>query len=274
MLRKSTDLERFAIAATDGTVGHVEDFYFDDGAWVIRYLVVDTGTWLSSRKVLISPIAIGHPDSAAKLLPVSITKEQVRNSPDVDTDKPVSRYHESQYLEYYGYPYYWVGTGIWGQGAYPNMMLPGFATTVQAQRVRTEHVQDGAEVRRLHDSDPHLRSCNAVTKYHIHATDGDIGHVAAMLLDEETWAIRYLIVDTSNWWLGHQVLIAPQWIQNVSWPDGKVSVGLTREAVKSAPSYEPADQLDREQEAGIYNYYRRTGYWVDEAIRETATSRL
>jgi hypothetical protein len=273
MLRKSTDLERFVIAATDGTVGHIEDFYFDDGAWVIRYLVVGTGTWLSSRKVLISPIAVGHPDWAAKLLPVSITKEQVKNCPDIDTNKPVSRYHESQYLEHYGYPYYWVGTGIWGQGAYPSMMLPGFTPTVQAQRLRMEHVQARAEVRRLQDSDPHLRSYNEVMKYHIHATDGDIGHVRAMLLDEKTWAIRYLIVDTSNWWLGHQVLVAPQWIQNVSWPDAKVSVGLTREAVKSPPPYEPAEQLDREQEAGIYTHYRRTGYWADEAIRETAASR-
>jgi hypothetical protein len=273
MLRKTTDLERFVIAATDGPIGHIEDFYFDDDAWVIRYIVVDTGTWLSSRKVLISPIAIGHPDWAEKRLPVSITKEQVKNSPDVDTDKPVSRYHESQYLEYYGYPYYWVGTGIWGQDAYPSMMLPGITPALKAQRVRIEHVQVGAEVRRLQDSDPHLRSCNVVMKYHIHATDGDIGHVRAMLLDEETWAIRYLIVDTSNWWLGHQVLIAPQWIQNVSWPDAKVSVGLTREAVKSAPPYEPAGQLDRKQEAWIYAHYRRSGYWADEAMRATTASR-
>jgi hypothetical protein len=153
------------------------------------------------------------------------------------------------------------------------MMLPGITPALKAQRVRIEHVEAGAEVRRFQDGDPHLRSCNVVMKYHIHATDGDIGHVRAMLLDEETWAIRYLIVDTSNWWLGHQVLIAPQWIQNVSWPDAKVSVGLTREAVKSAPPYGPAGQLDRKQEAGIYAHYRRSGYWADEAMRATTASR-
>jgi hypothetical protein len=110
-------------------------------------------------------------------------------------------------------------------------------------------------------------------EYHIHATDGDIGHVQSMLVDEETWAIRYLIADTSNWWLGHQVLIAPQWIQNVSWPDAKVAVDLTRQAVKNAPPYDSAAQLGRQQEAGIYKHYRRATYWADDVIRDSATSR-
>ena len=111
MLRSMKDLEDYAIRATDGTIGHVKDFHFDDKAWGIRYLVLDTGTWLSSRKVLISPIAIGHPDWAGKILPVSITKEQVKNSPDIDTDKPVSRHNEIRYRGYYGYPFYWGGPG-------------------------------------------------------------------------------------------------------------------------------------------------------------------
>jgi hypothetical protein len=274
MLRNTTDLEGYVIGATDGTIGHVKDFYFDDAAWVIRYLVVDTGAWLSSRKVLISPFAIGHPNWNEKILPVSITKEQVKRSPDIDTEKPVSRQQESQYLEYYGYPYYWVGAGVWGQGAYPSMMLPGFGTAVQGSQVQAQYLRADAEAGRRQDDDPHLHSCNEVMKYHIHATDGDIGHVQAMLIDEETWAIRYLIVDTSNWWLGHQVLIAPQWIQNVSWLDAKVSVDLTRQAVKDAPSYDSTARLDRKQEAGIYTHYQRTGYWADEVMRESASSRL
>ena len=137
-----------------------------------------------------------------------------------------------------------------------------------------EHVQAGAEVRRLQDSDPHLRSCNEVTKYHIHATDGDIGHVGAMLLDEETWAIRYLIVDTSNWWLGHQVLIAPRWIKNVSWSEHTVSVSLTRQAVKDAPPYDPAVPLNRSEEIGLHNHYKRSGYWADEVKLENPQFRV
>jgi len=273
MLRKTTDLERYIIGATDGTIGHVTDFYFDDEAWVIRYLVVDTGAWLSSRKVLISPIAIGQPNWAEKLLPVAITKEQVKNSPEIDTEKPVSRQQELQNLEYYGYPYYWVGTGIWGQGAYPSMMLPSFGSAFQGRQMQEAHIPTDAEPRRREAGDPHLRSCKEVMEYHIHATDGDIGHVQSMLVDEETWAIRYLIVDTSNWWLGHQVLIAPQWIQDVSWPDAKVAVDLTRQAVKNAPPYDPAARLERKQEAGIYKHYSRAGYWTDRPIRDSASAR-
>ena len=266
MLRSMNDLEDYAIRATDGTIGHVKDFYFDDEAWVIRYLVVDTGTWLSSRKVLISPIAIGHPNWAEKVLPVSITKEQVKNSPDIDTEKPVSRQHEIRYLGYYGYPYYWGGAGLWGGGIYPNMMMPGYAgfvSTPHAVQSEAEKAYARAEAARHQDDDPHLRSCKAVMSYHIQATDGDIGHVQGLLVDEETWAIRYIIVDTSNWWLGHQVLIAPQWIQDVSWPDATVSVNLTRQAVKDAPPYDSAAQLDRKQEMGIYKHYGRPGYWAD-----------
>ncbi len=104
--------------------------------------------------------------------------------------------------------------------------------------------------------------------YHIEATDGDVGHVQGMLVDEETWAIRYIIVNTSNWWLGHQVLIAPQWIQDVSWSDATVSVNLTRQAVKDAPPYDSAAQLDRDQEIGIHEHYGRIGYWTTETKHE------
>ena len=273
MLRSMKDLEGYAIGAINGKIGHVEDFYFDDEAWVIRYLVVDTGAWLLSRRVLISPVAIGQPNWADKLLPVAITTEQVKNSPDIDTQKPVSRHQESQYLDYYGYPYYWVGAGVWGQGAYPNIMLPGFASTIQDRQMPADQVLTDAEARRIQNDDPHLHSCKEVMDYHIHASDGDIGHVRDMLIDDETWRVRYLIVATSNWWFGHQVLIAPQWIHDVSWPDAKVSVNLTRQAVQGAPPYEPAVQLDRAREAGIYEHYGRAGYWADEMIRESATSR-
>lgn len=274
MLRNSKDLEGCAIGASDGRIGEVKDLYFDDDAWVIRYLVVSTGAWLSNRKALISPYAIGQPQWAEKILPASLTKEQVKNSPDIDTDKPISRQHEVQYLKYYRYPSYWGGVGLWGVGPNPNMlpMNSGFDwSSDQYRQTLAERDREETGLRR-HD-DPHLRSCNAVMKYHIRATDGDIGHVLGLLVDDETWAIRYLIVDTSNWWLGHQVLLAPQWIDDVSWFDCKVSVDLTRQAVKDSPPYDAAVSLGREQEAGIYQHYGRAGYWADAVKREAATSR-
>lgn len=265
MLRSLQDLENYEIGATDGAIGHVKDFYFDDHAWVIRYLVVETGNWFSSRKVLISPISIHHPDWAKKLLPVSITKEQVKNSPDIDTQRPVSRQHETQYLGYYGYPNYWGGTGLWGSGMYPYAMAPGYVAPIE-RRDQSETVKrEVATMERAlyQDEDTNLRSCEAVVGYHIHATDGDIGHVSGLLVDEETWAIRYVVIDTSNWWVGHQVLIAPQWITGVSWSDQSVTVDLTRESVKTAPDFDPTRALNREQETGLYHHHQRHGYWMD-----------
>jgi sporulation protein YlmC with PRC-barrel domain len=268
MLRSLNDLEGYAIRATDGLIGHVQDFYFDDETWVVRYLVVEAATWLSSRKVLISPVAIGQPNWTDKVLPVSITREQVKNSPDIDTDKPVSRQHEMEYFGYYGYyPYYWGGAGLWGGGAYPGAMLTsgGFAgsgaeyLTAQAKLARVAR-----EASQNENDNAHLRSGKAVMKYHIEASDGGIGHVQGLLLDDETWAIRYLIVDTSNWWLGHQVLIAPKWIQHVSWSEHTVSVNLNRESVKDAPPYHSVATLDRGEEISLHKHYKRAGYWADE----------
>ncbi|MBC7706365.1 MAG: PRC-barrel domain-containing protein [Rhodoferax sp.] len=266
MIRQMKDMLDLAVGATDGTIGDVKDLFFDDGAWVVRYLVVDAGSWLSSRKVLITPIAAGKADWVAKRLPVSLTREQIKNSPDIDTDMPVTRQHETDYLDHYSYPYYWGGMGLWGRGAYPAMLLPGYAGFGSATAIREE--ADAAQARteaRQREQDPHLRSCKAVVGYHIHASDGEIGHVQGLLVDEESWAIRYIVVSTSNWWLGHDVLVAPQWIKHVSWTEQTVAVDLTRDALKQAPSYDPTLPVAREMEIAVFQHHGRKGYWADEA---------
>ena len=198
MLRSMKDMEDYTIGATDGSIGRVKDFYFDDQAWVIRYLIVATGDESPQRKVLISPISIGRPNWSEKILPVSLTRAQVRKSPDIDTDKPVSRQHEMGYLGYYGYGTYWGGGGLWGAGIYPDELQAGLQNEVS-----------GADARHPGD-DVHLRSGNEIMRYYVHASDGDLGHVQGLIVDEKSWAIRYIIVNTSNWWLGHEVLIAPE----------------------------------------------------------------
>ena len=268
MLVSMKDLKDYAIGATDGSIGHVKDFLFDDEAWVIRYFVVETGTWLSSRQVLISPIAIKQPDWERKLLSAAITREQVRNSPDIDTHKPVSRQHEISYLRYYGYSDYWDGVGLWGGGMYPYALMPGSLMPGYVGNgvggpgfgdVDKAHRRD--ERARHRNDDPHLRSCEAVIGYHIHAKDGEIGHVSDLLVDEQTWSIRYLVVDTSNWWVGHKVLISPEWIEEVRWIDQSVTIDLTRQSVKDAPPYTSDEQLNSEQEINLYRHYDRLGYW-------------
>jgi hypothetical protein len=268
MLRSMKDMEGYTIGATDGGIGHVKDFYFDDEAWVIRYLVVETGAWLSSRRVLISPIAINQPNWSEKSFPAEITQEQVKNSPNIDTDKPVSRQHEMAYSGFYRYPYYWGGGGLWGNGVYPGMTRsgvgPGGMSESLAARPRKSSAEVEAEAKRRQHDDPHLRSGNAIVKYDVHATDGDIGHVQGLLIDERSWAIRYLIVNTSNWWVGHEVLIAPQWIEGVSWNDRNVSVSLTRDAVRSSPAHTPGTRTERDEETRIHDHYGRPGYWACE----------
>jgi sporulation protein YlmC with PRC-barrel domain len=264
MLRSMHDLKSYGIRATDGDIGHVKDFYFSDQEWVVRYLVVDTSVWLPNRKVLISPMFISKPNWRDKMLQVSITKNQVKHSPDIDTDKPVSRQEEGSYYRYYDYPYYWGGAELWGENAYP-YATPD--TQVGRQPERAQHGRGAAGRATLPEpdaepSDRHLRSGKEVIGYHIEATDGEIGHVDDLLVDEDTWAIRYLIVKTSSWWGGHEVLIVPQWITGVSLPDNQVQVSLTRKQVKDAPVYSSATELDRKQEEAIYSHYGRDGYWT------------
>lgn len=271
MLHDMKKLENYKISATDGEIGQVKDFYFDDDKWTVRYLIVETGTWLSSRKVLISPISLQSPDWQAHTLAVSITMAQVKSSPDIDTDKPVSRQNEEQYLNYYGYPAYWDGAGIWGEGLYPYASVPGYVG-YPVDRVQREQDLEAylAQERARHRNDnPHLRSCNAVTGSHIHATDGEIGHVAGFVVDDQTWAIRYLIINTSNWWLGNKVLVAPRWITGMDWAEQTVTVDLSREFIKNAPVYDADSELTRDQELSLYRHYGRRGYWADGNVLDT-----
>ena len=191
-------LKDFTIRATDGELGTVADLYFDDENWAIRYLVVDTGKWLSGRRVLISPMSVVHTDWKAKRLDVALTTSQVEHSPDIDTHKPVSRQHEAEYLGYYGYPYYWGGPYLWGPAFYP----AGWAGSISAPADAT------AETIQKESADSHLRSTEAVTGYQIEAKDGEIGHVDGFVVDDTAWAIRYVEVATRNWWPGKKVLVS------------------------------------------------------------------
>jgi hypothetical protein len=182
---------RYYVAAIEGTFGSVHDFYFDDDVWVVRYLIVDTGKWLPGRLVLISPISIGRPDWVSRQLHVGLTREQIKNSPPIETHKPASRTEEARHLRYYGYAPYWGSAGMWGATAYPGAL----ATAAPPTPTATEA-----------DDEEYLRSCGEVAGYHLHAKDGELGHVDDFLFDDLSWAIRYLVIDTSNWWIGKRVL--------------------------------------------------------------------
>jgi hypothetical protein len=248
LLIKAKTLKGYQLESLDGKIGKVEEFYFDDHHWAIRYLVADTGHWLPGRQVLISPYALGHVKEENKLITVSLTKKQIENSPSLNSDQPVSQQFETDYYGYYGWPMYWGGPYMWGY--YPYMER-------NPEKWQNFHKED--EV-----LDHHLRSSQQVSDYHIQATDGEIGHIVDFIIDDESWAIRYLIIDTRNWWPGKKVLLSPKWIERISWSESKVFVNLERETIMKSPEYKEDSQITRDYETGLHRHYNRKGYWVEE----------
>lgn len=249
MLRSVKGIHGYSIRATDGDIGTVYAFYFDDDLWTIRYLVVDTGTWLPGRRVLLSPAVIGQIHWETETLTVTLSTEQVENSPDMDTEKPVSRQYEAALHDYYGWPVYWGAFEPTGAGviAMPPPVL---------------EIADAAESVAGERGDPHLRSTHEVIGYSINAWDGDIGYVKDFIVEDDIWAIRYMVVDTGNWLPGKKVLIAPQWITEVSWGESKVYVELTQEEVKNSPEFDASAPVNRAYEERLYDFYGRPKYWL------------
>jgi hypothetical protein len=262
MLTNVTFLKGLVIQATDGELGTVDQFYFDDETWAIRYLTVETGGWFDGREVLISPFFVVRADWQAKRLDVALTKKQVEKSPDINTHQPVSRQQEAAYLGYYGYPFYWGGPYLWGPAYYPGFLALPEATSTEAM----------ADKIRGESTDSHLRSTGAVTGYHVEATDGEIGHVSGFVIDDEAWAIRYVEVETRNWLPGKKVLVSPAWIERVSWADSKIYAGLSREAIKNAPEYLLSRPLTREYENRLHDHYGRPPYWLQEPEHQSSFS--
>ncbi|TCC96945.1 PRC-barrel domain containing protein [Pedobacter hiemivivus] len=225
MQRNIKSMIGFAMAATDGEIGKVDEFYFDDETWTIRYLIVKTGGWLLERKVLISPAALKEPDWENESFPVNLTKDQVKHSPDIDTEMPVSRQQELTLYNHYQWPYGNVNSiGFYGGMGMLGMMesrLP-FEEAIALLRHEKE------------SSDPHLRSMSEIKGYRIHATDGEIGEVSDLMVDEN-WKISALVVDTGHWFPGKKVLVSPTWITELSWGSSSVNVNVSKEAVKNSP---------------------------------------
>jgi len=247
MLRSLSATENYVLSAKDGDIGRCKDFLFDDDFWTIRYMVADTGKWLPGRKVLISPISLGEPDWLQRRFSVSLTKEQIENSPPLDEHAPVSRRYEKRYFGYYYWPYYWTGGDIWGAAPYPP------AVPVEYPEELEEEEKDPEK--------SHLRSVKEVTGYDIQATDGRIGHVEDFIVDDETWTVRYMVVDTRKWLPGRKVLVSPEWIERIAWGEHTVSVDLSTEEIKQSPEYDPAEPVNREYELRLYDFYGRPTYW-------------
>ena len=248
MLRSLKNLEHYNVSANDGDVGHVVNFLLDDEHWAIRYLVVDTGAFFKSRRVLVSPISFRQADWITHRFHLALTMDSIKASPSVDVDKPVCRQNEHDQALHYGYPFYWGYISPWGQAPSPELLAAG-----AKQEPPAPHSDK--------PNDVHLRSANEVLRYHVHTSDGDMGHVDDFIIDDETWEVRYLVIQTSHLWFGKKVLIAPRWASRVSWEGEAVYVDLTREAIKNCPTWDASSPINRDYEAHLYDYYGRPAYW-------------
>jgi uncharacterized protein YrrD len=254
MFKNLRDLEGFRLAAEDGDIGHVTDLYFEDDAWAVRYLVVATGSWLFGKKVLISPNAVENVNWQDECIKVGLTIEQVRNSPDIDTDRPISRQQEADYHLYYNFPPYWGGVALWGRYDEPGEP-PTEEEAATAERDREYKAE----------WDSHLRSAREVRGYRVVAIDGQVGHVDNFLMNPDTWAVRYLVVNTGGWLKKHEVLFTPKLVDRMIWAEATVNVNASRSLVETAPPYDRSDQIDRAYEEALFAHYTTHPYWEEDA---------
>ncbi len=249
MLRNVNEILNYVLLAEDGEIGRCKDFLYDDEKWTIRYMVADTRKWLPGRKVLISPASLGEPDWCTNLFQVKLKRRQIKASPPLDEDAPVSRQYEIIFSEYYRTSPYWAGASELQTQPTPSML-------------RAEEEQLATEFEDLEEK--HLRSIKEVTGYHIQATDSGIGHVEDFMVDDEKWALRYVVVNTRNWLPGRKVLLSPQWITAVNWAEKKLQVDLSTDSVKDSPEYDTLGTIDRKYECALHEHYGRHGYWEEK----------
>ncbi|MBF0362386.1 MAG: PRC-barrel domain-containing protein [Oligoflexia bacterium] len=249
MLEKIKKIKGYKLNALDGEIGSVKEFYFDDHYWTIRYLVAETGSWLTGKQVLISPYALININNFEKSISINLSKKQIENSPSLNSDIPVSKQFEEEYYNYYGWPTYLNGPYMWGSH----------------HQIIRDHKKWEKSTSTKKAFDHNLRSTYEVSGYRIQATDEEIGHVDDFVIDDETWTIRYLIIATNNWWPGKTVMISPQWIKRVSWSESKVYVNLSAISIKNSPEYTEESLIDRDYETKLYLHYKHQGYWGQES---------
>lgn len=245
-LRRLRDLKHYSLFARDGEIGRIEQVYFDDEQWGVRYFAVHTGGWLRGRDVLIAPRSVAGVDEKNQRIALDLGREQVENAPPIDRARPVSRHDEAEYHRHYGWLPYWE--------------ISAFGMPIPPLEPPAESVSEPA--------DPHLRDSGEVVGYHLQARDGELGHVHDLVLDDQDWGVRYFVVDTRNWWPGKKVLVAPTWVDRVSWADHAIYVDLGRELIRSAPAYDPDQIIGHDDEVRLYAHYGKAMLAAAESGQE------
>lgn len=235
MLHSTTELIGYNVVADGGKVGKVYDFLFDDAEWTIRCFVLRTGAWLMKRLVVVARSFIRQPDAANHFIPVSLRKDQIKNSPRLEAYRSVYRYRQvDPYVSPVGLA---TGTGgvllVHRRGAAPS-----------------------------DEGDPHQKSIKEVIAYHVIATDGEVGYVDDFIVDDQGWIIRHLVVmHMQDSLSARKVLISPASVKEIRWKEEKVYIDLSQEKIQDSPDYNPSIPLTREYEELLYDYYGLPGYW-------------
>ncbi|MEO8326400.1 MAG: PRC-barrel domain-containing protein [Nitrospirota bacterium] len=254
MLKTLLEMRGYHLRAIDKDLGSVDDFYFDDRLWRIRYLVADTGNWLPGRNVLIGQEAFEASEWEDKVFPVTLTSAEIEDSPGIETDLPFSGQKEKELRQFFKWREYWDDDVFVQPSGFTPMSVPG-------GEAMTQSLKEGKNSPGKLDGNPHLRSANEVQGYYIGAQDGEIGHVDDFIVEDTTWAIRYLVVDTHNWLPGKKVLISYKWVNSVDWNKQTVEVAMTRETIEGSPEYDPNKPINREYEVRMYDFYGKPHDW-------------
>jgi uncharacterized protein YrrD len=250
MLHRADELRSYRLRSIDGDLGKIDDLYFDDRFWAVRYLVIESGGLLDQRHVLVSPRAVLAVDIHSDTIATKLSKAELAAGPTPDEHAPVSRQFEIAYNEFYGYSPYWIGPLAWGANSAPRPP------------------EDAAPLEERESWDGHLyseRELTGFTRYRVAAKDGQVGHVSDLIVSDTDWVIRYLVVNTRGWLPGKHVLVPPQWT-TVSWENATLTMDLPRDTIKAAPAYEVDAPIDREYEANLFAHYCRTAYWSDDSV--------
>jgi hypothetical protein len=228
MLQSVYNLRNNRVCAQDGTIGHVDQFLFDDRTGKARYVVVRFGGWLLGRRVLLKPELIGTMNVPLGRLDVALSRKQIEDCPDIETHPPVSLQHASAYR--------YDNAAMLGCGMFPSSLLVGMSwypiQSADEARAALEDV--------LAHSDAHLRSTREVIGYRLQARDGAIGHIVDFIIDESTWTFRSVVVDTGTWRPGKRVVLPWQRIEDINWDRSTVEVRVLRSTVKQHPIYDLA----------------------------------
>jgi sporulation protein YlmC with PRC-barrel domain len=264
MLRSFNHIRGYAIHASDGEIGSLRDLYFDDQSTSIRYFVVDTGTWLPAKRVLLAPAAVGGIDAERSEVVTGLTRRQVEDSPPVESEKPVSRQQELELHTHYGWEPYWTVPPLVGSLApYWGPVVPAAASA----RPSEARVAEEVAAREREHRDPHLRSAREVEGYHVAASDGEIGHLEDFLIDDREWAIHLLGIDTGNWLPGRKVVISPAWLRGIDWNRQRIQVDMSRQQIKDSPAYDPALTPDESYLERLATHYDRPWRRVEPTTR-------